>query len=683
MKKIALALCAALTFSSFAGFDVKAVTVKNIYVSPNGADSNDGSLNAPLKTLEGARDYIRRLKDKSGMPEGGIKVILREGDYVLDKTFELDSRDSGTKASPVEYIAYPGEEARILGGVKADKFKKVTDSEMLSRLKEEVRDKAYETSFSDYGITNVSELECFGQSAPALDYSSVQVFKNGEFMDLSRYPNDGFLTVDSVINEGAFNKEFKTDMANAAHVKPEFGFKYDGVKNWKDTDDIWIFGYLRYDWADLFAKVDKLDKNAGTLKLLHASPYTITSGRKFYFANVFEELDSEKEYFIDRKGNKLYVICDDIENTEYEVAVMDDDLVRLENASNITFSGLTFSLCRAIDIHAIDSENINVTDCEISKNGKDAIFYDNCYEGEIKDNHIYIMGAKGINVDSGDIDELIYSNIKITNNNIHDFGLVEKTYRAGIQIEGVGNYIAHNEIYNATHYGVSYGGHFNVFEYNDVHHCLMMAEDAGSVYTGRTWLCSGNTFRYNFFHDIPMNTGGSWKNNAVYLDDGMLGTDIHSNVFKDVQVGVFLHGGRYTKIRNNVFINCMESVSIVNIYNPAYIVDTMFPNTKDKIERNPMWATYFPEAVSSVNDNEPTKPKNNEVTGNVMFNTPEPTLSEDALKYGTVENNISVGDKKIFEDFDNENFTIKKESAIYKLIPEFDGFDFNLVGNIK
>lgn len=682
MKKIALALCAVMTFSGFGAFEVNAAANTVIYVSPTGSDTNDGGLNSPLKTLHGARDYIRNLKDTKGLPKGGIKVVLREGDYTLDKTFELDSRDSGTADSPIEYTVYSGEQARILGGIKADKFEKVTDSEKLSRLKEDVRDKAYVTDFSDYGIDKVSELECFGQSAPTLDYSSVQVFKNGEFMDLSRYPNDDFLTVDSVINEGTFNKEFKTDMANAAHVKPEFKFTYDGVKNWKDTSDIWIFGYLRYDWADLFAKVAELDTKAGTLKLMHASPYTITDGRKFYFANVFEELDSEKEYYIDRNENKLYVICNDIENTEYEVAVMDDDLVRLENASNITFSGLTFSLCRAIDIHVVDSENINVVSCEISKNGKDAIFYDNCYEGEIKDNHIYIMGAKGINVDSGDLDELIYSNIKITNNNIHDFGLVEKTYKAGIQIEGVGNYIAHNEIYNATHYGISYGGHFNIFEYNDVHHCLMMAEDAGSVYTGRTWLCSGNTFRYNYFHDIPMNTGGSWKNNAVYLDDGMLGTDIHSNVFKDVQVGVFLHGGRYTKIRNNVFIDCMESVSIINIYNQGHIIDTMLPNAKAKIESNPMWASYFPEAVASIKDEEPTKPKNNEVTGNVMFNTPEPTLSEDALKYGKLENNISASDKKIFEDFDGGNYTIKKDSAIYKLIPEFEGFDFTLIGNV-
>ena len=683
MRKFALILSAVMACPFGWTFPAEAAVTNAIYVSPSGSDTNSGNINSPFKTLEGARDYIRKLKDEKGMPEGGITVYLREGDYTLSQTFKLDSRDSGTIDSPVCYTSYEDENVRILGGIKADKFEKITDSEKLSRLKEDVRDSAYVTDLSDYGVENVSELTCFGQNTVAPDFSSVQVFKNGEFMDLARYPNDDFLTVESVINKGVFSDEYRQDPGNSAHVKPEFTYNYDGAENWKDTSDIWIFGYLVYDWADLFAKVDTIDTKTGTLKLAHGSPYGVEPGKKFYFANVFEELDSENEYYIDRTENKLYVISNNIEDNEYELAVMEDDLVRLENAANITFKNLTFSLCRAIDIHAIDSENINILNCEISKNGKDAVFFDNCYGGEIRDNHVYVMGARGINVDSGDVNELTYSNIKIVNNNIHDFGLVEKTYRAGIQIEGVGNYIAHNEIYNATHYGISYGGHFNIFEYNDVHDCLLMAEDAGAVYTGRTWLCSQNVFRYNYFHDIPMNTGGSWKNNGLYLDDGMLGTSIHSNVFKDIQVGVFLHGGRYTEIENNIFIDCMESVSIINIYSPSHILDNMLPATKEKIENNPMWAAKFPEAVESVNDAEPTLPKNNVVRGNIMFNTPEPTLSDDALKYGTLENNVSASDKKIFEDYENGNYTVKKDSAIYKLIPDFDGFDFTMVGNIE
>ncbi len=683
MRKTALILGILITLMSVNIQAANAVQNTSLFIAPNGNDQNPGTIEAPFKTLEGARDYIRNLKDTKGMPEGGITVYLREGDYTLSKTLELDSRDSGTSDAQITYTSYNDEEVRILGGVKADKFEKISDSEKIKRLNPDVVDNVYVTDLSVYGVESVSELECFGQSAGTPEFSSVQGFKNGEFMELSRYPNDGYLTVESVLNPGKLNSEFSEDMANPAHEKPEFTYKYDGAKNWKDTDDLWVFAYLAYDWADLFAKIDEINTQTGTIKLYHASPYAAAEGRKFYFVNVFEELDSENEFYIDRQENKLYVISDDIQNDVYELALLEGDLVKVTNASYINFENLTFSLCRAIDINVIDSSNINIRNCEISENGKTAVSYVNSSDSEIKNNHIHTLGAKGVDVICGDTVELIPANIRIENNDIHDFGLVEKTYRAGISIEGCGNYAAHNEIYNATHYGISYGGHMNIFEYNDVHDCLLMAEDSGAVYTGRTWLCSGNTFRYNYFHDIPMNTGGTWKNNAVYLDDGMLGTEIYSNVFKDVQVGVFLHGGRYTTIENNIFIDCMESVSIINIYNPSHITDSMLPAAKEVTDNNPYFNAILPEVLESVNDTEPTLPKNNKVISNIMFNTPEPTLSEDALNYGVLENNISVTDESIFVDFENGNYTIDKSSAINKLIPDYKWFDFTQIGIVE
>lgn len=52
-----------------------------LYVAPGGSDSAAGTIDAPLQTLEGARDKIRAIKAESGLPEGGITVNLREGDY--------------------------------------------------------------------------------------------------------------------------------------------------------------------------------------------------------------------------------------------------------------------------------------------------------------------------------------------------------------------------------------------------------------------------------------------------------------------------------------------------------------------------------------------------------------------------------------------------------------------------
>ena len=83
-----------------------------IYVSPNGNDRNDGSIQKPYKTLESARAKMRSIKSARGIPEGGMTVYLRGGEYPVSNTFTLGGEDSGAKTAPITYRAYPGEEIR-------------------------------------------------------------------------------------------------------------------------------------------------------------------------------------------------------------------------------------------------------------------------------------------------------------------------------------------------------------------------------------------------------------------------------------------------------------------------------------------------------------------------------------------------------------------------------------------
>ncbi|HNZ99857.1 hypothetical protein [Ruminococcus sp.] len=63
------------------------------YVSPEGSDSGDGSLDSPFATLERARDEVRKV---NGSMTGDIVVYLRGGDYRITEPVEFDTRDSGT-----------------------------------------------------------------------------------------------------------------------------------------------------------------------------------------------------------------------------------------------------------------------------------------------------------------------------------------------------------------------------------------------------------------------------------------------------------------------------------------------------------------------------------------------------------------------------------------------------------
>ena len=115
-----------------------------LYIALNGDDRNEGTIEAPFKTLEKARDTIRQIKVSGWLPSGDATVNIRGGDYYLTQSFLLNgAQDSGTTDSPIVYQAYPGEKVSLKGAKKLDtaKFEVVTAPAVLSRLPAEVRGK--------------------------------------------------------------------------------------------------------------------------------------------------------------------------------------------------------------------------------------------------------------------------------------------------------------------------------------------------------------------------------------------------------------------------------------------------------------------------------------------------------------------------------------------------------------
>ena len=66
---------------------------KTFYVSPDGNDSNAGTLEAPFKTITKARDTVRAYI-ATGMSEN-VTVYIRGGSYYLETPLTFSSDDSG------------------------------------------------------------------------------------------------------------------------------------------------------------------------------------------------------------------------------------------------------------------------------------------------------------------------------------------------------------------------------------------------------------------------------------------------------------------------------------------------------------------------------------------------------------------------------------------------------------
>jgi parallel beta-helix repeat protein len=92
------------------------------YVSPEGSDRAAGTLEAPFKTLERARNTIRGLSKAERRQN--IRVVLRGGTYRMTEPFVLNVQDGAPLGLSVSYEAFPDEIPVLDSGVEIRGWKK-------------------------------------------------------------------------------------------------------------------------------------------------------------------------------------------------------------------------------------------------------------------------------------------------------------------------------------------------------------------------------------------------------------------------------------------------------------------------------------------------------------------------------------------------------------------------------
>ncbi|MCX5677112.1 MAG: hypothetical protein NTX87_19155, partial [Planctomycetota bacterium] len=127
------------------------------FVAPTGNDANPGTKEKPFASMEKARDAIRALKAKGGLP-GPACVRLMPGEYPVKGTFELTAADSGTAEAPIIYRADKKGAAVFYGGARLSGFTPVTDPAVLNRLPDEAKGKVFQCDLKKLGIHDYSPL---------------------------------------------------------------------------------------------------------------------------------------------------------------------------------------------------------------------------------------------------------------------------------------------------------------------------------------------------------------------------------------------------------------------------------------------------------------------------------------------------------------------------------------------
>lgn len=723
--RFALAICSLLSTCAVSH-------AAELYVAPNGNDGNPGTRAVPLKTLEAARDAIRKLTNDQGHLAGGTTVWLRGGVYRIGKTFELDGRDSGTKDAPIVYRACEGEEVRLNGGreLAPAAFQPVSDPAILARLPESSRGKVFQIDLKAQGIGDFGQMHRRGFNHPHVN-PGLELFVNDRPMQLARWPNEGMVEIGKVLDPGSTPRD--GDFSNRG---AKFTYADNRPTRWKQADDVWLSGIFFWGYADDTIKVRAIDTEKKTITLADAHVYSVASGdayglKRAYFAlNLLEEIDEPGEWFVDRKSGILYLWPPaPLEKAKIEVSLLEGPMAALEGTSYVTFRGLTFEVARGIGVYIERGEGNLVAGCTLRNLGVVAVcigqggkpdsrpcggwaldiaaekgevitaqpvsrqlgdwshwlYADTVWNRNAGMNQgvvgcdIYNLGAGGISLGGGDRKTLTPAGNYVLNCHIHDFNRLDRSYRAGVSVDGVGNRIAHCSIHDAPNNAILLFGNDHVVECNDVYRVCLHATDMGAFYMGRDPSQQGNVVRNNFFHHNGTDT-------TVYLDDFTCGTTVFGNVFYETPWVVRFSFGHDNIVRNNIFIDSSRVAPIsfgaydnmqwqkIVLQDPLQIL--RLHKTIDVTK--PPYVTRYPKLASTF-DPSPDLRRGNEICDNVFVRTDSPKVA----KGDEVKGNFITQEDPGFVDAAGMNFQLKPDSIVFARIPGFQKIPVEKIGPYK
>ncbi|MDR0861390.1 MAG: right-handed parallel beta-helix repeat-containing protein [Oscillospiraceae bacterium] len=525
------------------------------YVAPNGSDSADGTEAAPLATLATARDKIRALKIKTGIPDGGVAVYIRGGTYDVAETTHFTREDSGTADAPIVYTAYPGETPLFTGGkhLAGSAFAPVSDAEMRSRLTVGALENVVEIDLFANGFTfdDLDYSKAFwsaGQLREFVDEDTydngfltrrMQVFIDDDALDLARYPNkvpgifaenpyNSYLRIPDVIASG-----FDTETEQLTGENSIFTTREKRIKNWASYADVIITGMTGWEFFSDKVLARTIDPETMTIELSGAAMSGVTKGSRYAFENVFEELDAPGEYFISREGILYLYPAKSLDNATVKVSKSDENfIIDAKDLSHVTFSGLTFELTKGSVMYIRGGSDVTVEDCVFknigtnglrlgqyasasrdlaSEYGQDGGYSEetlteaarNGYNHRILNSTFLNIGFNAAKIASGSTLSRESGNALFEGNSVIHSGLLGSTYNSGVNIEGCGITVKNNLF--AFCLGQAIQG--NVVDAEIIYNVFVdspcdMGEDTGTIYLNYSGLNDGVQVRYNYFHDV-------------------------------------------------------------------------------------------------------------------------------------------------------------------------------------
>jgi len=496
------------------------------HVSPDGDDTNPGTMSSPFRSIARAQQAVReRIARK---PKANIEVQIRRGVYQLAGPLALGQADSGSEQFRVTYAAAPGEKVVLSGGRGIKEWKRHRDGIWVAPLPEVTVGK----------------------------WHFRQLFVNGNRAVRARTPNAGgrpryWRLLDGRIAKDLASHTISLDPTLSANLPSSKDMEVVVLKN----------------WATLHKRVQSIDRAKGRVILQppHAKYFSSNRPRRgcaCFFENALEFLDEPGEWFLHRKTGVLYYRPRPNEDMQ-TACVVAPRLTRLLSLTgepdrpvrNVHFRGLTFvhaelplpkeghhgrQACFRYGLdnftgrmpsaitwrHVTDSSMVGCRIAHVGGGGID--LEDACRDNFIEGNEVWDVAGNGIGLGGLNDAKLVPTKNRIANNYVHHCGAVYFG-ACGIWVGFAQRaVISHNLVCHLPYTGISFGWQWDpqptaareyTIEYNHVYDVMKEVSDGGALYS--LGYQPGTVVRCNHLHDVHRSRyAHAAPNNGIFFDQG-------------------------------------------------------------------------------------------------------------------------------------------------------------------
>lgn len=529
-----------LSFVSISSFAV------DFYVSPNGNDSNPGTMEKPFASLEWAKIAVENSIHENGVMEHTI--FIADGIYEIENPIVFESVCFNEK-SKVQIKALIGANPIISGG-------KVL--------------KNWEKNDKGIWVALLPKNENWNQR---------ELFIGGKRGIRARFPNEDYLRVEKVGEDRRTNFFFK----EGDFPIPE---KVNGVEL-----------VLLHDWSISRIEIKEIDSqnnkltavdSIGAKSLAFFNLDNWEENPRYFLENAMEFLDADYEWFLDSEKRKIYLKLPEFINPgQLEITIpVSEGLISIkgqenQTVQNINFEGITFrhsswnipemGYCGVQACHfdsrpstggwmvvpaAINAEwaeNCTFKNCVLENIGGSGLWLGTgCKNCKIENSVFTDISGNGIMIGEGQdrlvngeswwksAPEQVALGNTIQNCSVNEIG--KQFFGAvgiwcGLTAETT---IKNNEIYDLPYSGISIGWMWsfvptpcrrNIIDGNHIHHILKILSDGGGIYM--LGLQPGSKLVNNHIHDVKLNAGRA-ESNGMFLDEGITDVIVENNLIYNI-----------------------------------------------------------------------------------------------------------------------------------------------------